>query len=53
MIGRGCVDQVRQVVEKPREKRRKVYMEFLDLEKAYGNTEKEGSWEVLLQLSGW
>ena len=35
---RGCVDQIftlKQMVEKAREKKRKVYVGFLDLEKAY------------------
>ena len=36
--GRGCVDQIftlKQIGEKAREKKRRVYVGFMDLEKAY------------------
>ena len=37
-VGRGCVDQIftlNPIGEKTREKKRGVYMGFIDLEKAY------------------
>ena len=37
--GKGCVDQIftlKQICEKAREKKRRVYVGFIDLEKAYG-----------------
>ena len=36
--GRGCVDQIfalKQIGGKPEEKRRRVYVGFMDMEKAY------------------
>ena len=36
--GRGCVDQIftlKQIDEKAREKKGRVYVDFMDLEKAY------------------
>ena len=41
--GRGCVDQifaVKQIVEKTIEKDKKVYMAFVNLEKAYDNVSR-------------
>ena len=48
--GRGCVDQifaVKQICEKARRKGRKVYMGFMDLEKAYDSVNRKGLWQVL------
>ena len=48
--GRGCVDQVfavRQISEKAREKGKKVYAGFMDLEKAYDRVDREALWQVL------
>ena len=48
--GRGCIDQifsVRQVVEKYLEKDRKLYIAFMDLEKAYDRVDRGALWEVL------
>ena len=48
--GRGCIDQifaVKQIVEKTIEKDKKVYMAFVDLEKAYDNVSREKLWKVL------
>ena len=48
--GRGCCDQifaVKQLVEKTIEKDRKMYMAFVDLEKAYDNVSREMLWKVL------
>ena len=42
--GGGCVDQIftlKQIGEKAREKKRKVYMDFIDLEKTYDGVNKE------------
>ena len=49
-LGRGCIDQifaVKQIVEKIIEKNKKVYMAFVDLEKAYDNVSREKLWKVL------
>ena len=48
--GRGCVDQVfalRSIVEKYLEKKREVYVAFMDLEKAYDRVDREAMWRVL------
>ena len=48
--GRGCNDQifaVKQLVEKTNEKDKKIYMAFVDLEKAYDNVSREKLWKVL------
>ena len=48
--GRGCVDQVftlRMIVEKFREKKKDLYMCFMDLEKAYDRVCREKMWLVL------
>ena len=48
--GRGCVDQIfilRLVVEKFLAKNKKLYVAFMDLEKAYDKVEWEALWEVL------
>ena len=48
--GRGCCDQifaVKQMVKKTIEKDRKMYMAFVDLEKAYDNVSREKLWKVL------
>ena len=42
--GRGCVDQIftlKQIGEKAREKKRSVYVGFMDLEKAYDRVNRE------------
>ena len=48
--GRGSNDQifaVKQLVEKSTEKDKKIYMAFVDLEKAYDNVSREKLWKVL------
>ena len=48
--GRGCVDQIfalKQIGEKSREKKRRVYVGFIDLEKAYDMVNREALWQVL------
>merc|ERR1711895_129466 len=48
--GRSCADQifvVRQLCEKLKEKRKLVYMAFMDLEKAYDRVDREALWQVL------
>ena len=47
---RGCVDQVftlRQVMEKAIEKRRELFVAFIDLEKAYDKVNRVKLWEAL------
>ena len=48
--GRSCADQifvVRQLCEKLKEKRKLVYMAFMDLEKAYDRVDREALWQVM------
>ena len=43
-VGRGYVDQIftlKQIVEKTREKKHRVYVSFIDLEKAYDRVNRE------------
>ena len=48
--GRWCVDQIfkiKQIGEKAREKKRRVYVGFIDLGKAYDGVNREALWKVL------
>ena len=48
--GRGCVYQIftqKQTGEKAREKKCRVYVGFMDLEKAYDRVNREALWQVL------
>ena len=48
--GRRCVDQIfnlKQICEKAREKKCRVYAGFMDLEKAYDRVNREALWKVL------
>ena len=48
--GRGCVDQIftlKHIREKAREKKRREYVGFIDLEKTYDRVNTEGLWQVL------
>ena len=48
--GMGCVDQIftlKQIGEKTRERKCRVYVGFLDLEKAYDMVNREALWQVL------
>ena len=48
--GRRCVDQVftlKQISEKAREKKRKVYVGYIDLEKAYERVNRKALLQVL------
>ena len=50
MKERGCADQifaVKQICEKAKRKRKKVFMGFMDLEKAYDSVNRKGLWQVL------
>ena len=47
--GRGCVDQIftlKHTGEKAREKKRRVYVGFIDLEKAYDRVNMKVLWQV-------
>ena len=47
---RGCVDQIftlKQISEKAREKKCRVYVDFIDLEKVYNGVNRETLWQVL------
>ena len=49
-VGRRRIDQIfalKQISEKAREKKRRVYMGFINLEKAYDRVNKEVLWQVL------
>ena len=53
--GRGCVDQIfllKQIGEKAREKKRRVYVGFIDLEKAYDRVNREALWQMLRMYDG-
>ena len=48
--GRGCVDQIftlKQIGKKAREKKCRVYVGFIALEKAYNRVSREALWQVL------
>ena len=48
--GRSCTDQIfvlRQMCEKMREKKKNIYVAFMDLEKAYDRVDREAMWEVM------
>ena len=48
--GRGCIDQIftlKQIGEKSREKKRRVYVGFIDLGKVYDRVNREALWHVL------
>ena len=47
---RGCVDQIftlKQIGEKAREKKCRVYVRFMDLEKSYDRVNREALCQVL------
>ena len=48
--GRGCVDQIftlKQIGEKAREKKSRLYVGFIDSEKVYDRINREKKWVVL------
>ena len=48
--GRGCVDQIftlKQIDKKAREKKRRAYVGFIDLDKEYDRVNRESLWQVL------
>jgi hypothetical protein len=49
--GRGCIDQIftlKQMTEKVKEKKKKLYLGFMDLQQAYDRINREALWQVLL-----
>ena len=45
---RGCVDQIfclKNLIEKSLERNKKLYIGYMDLEKAYDRIDREGLWE--------
>src|SRR5678815_4455924 len=49
--GRECVDQfftLKQMTEKMREKKNKLYLGFMDLQQAYDMINREALWQVLV-----
>ena len=49
--GRGCVDQIftlKQMSEKMRGKKKKLYLGFMDLKQAYDRINREALWQVLM-----
>ena len=49
-LGGGCVDQIftpKQIGEKARENKCRVYVDFIDLEKAYDKVNRKALLEVL------
>ena len=48
--GRSCADQIfvlRQVCEKMKEKKKRVWVAFMDLEKAYDRVDRDAMWQVM------
>ena len=48
--GGGCVDQIftlKQIGEEAQEKKSRMYVGFMDLQKAYDRINREAPWEVL------
>ena len=48
--GRSCADQIfalRQLCEKMFEKKKRVYLAFMDLEKAYDRVDRSAMWQVM------
>ena len=51
----GCVDQIftlKQTGENAREKKRRVYEGYMDVENAYGRVNREDIWHVLRMYDG-
>ena len=54
--GRECVDQIftlKHIGEKAQGKKRRVYLGFIDLEKAYDRFNREVLWQVLRMYDVW
>ena len=55
-VGRGCVDQIfalKQIGDKAKEKKCRVYVGFIDLEKVYDRVSREPLWQVLRMYDVW
>ena len=53
--GRGCVDQIfilKQIGKKATEKKHRVHVGFIDLEKAYNRVNREALWQVMRMYVG-
>jgi hypothetical protein len=49
--GRGCIDQIftlKQMSEKMKGKKKKLYLAFMDLQQAYDRVNREALWQVLM-----
>jgi hypothetical protein len=49
--GRGCIDQIftlKQMSEKMKGKKKKLYLAFMDLQQAYDRINREALWQVLM-----
>ena len=49
--GRGCVDQIftlKQMSEKMKEKNKKLFLGFMDLQQAYDRVDRNALWQVLM-----
>ena len=54
-VGRRCGDQIftlKQIGEKAQEKKCSVFVDFIDLEKAYDRVNREALWQVLRMYDG-
>ena len=54
--GRGCVDQIftlKQIGKKSREKKCRVCVGFIDLEKTYDRVNREALWQMLRMYDVW
>ena len=49
--GRSCADRIfvlKQICKKTKEKKKRVYVTFMDLEKAYDRVDRDAIWQVMI-----